>query len=116
MVLVALLGFGVLGWMVFRIHDLLVFSGQKVLEGVRKHSGRPRIRDGFELNGLPWNPEIDMVAEAVSALVVLATAVWAAREMQPSTGRVIVFTLLCVFDSFVAYVCTGLYRRFDSSK
>lgn len=116
MVLIALLGFGALGWMVFRIHDSLVFSGQKILEGVRKRSGRPRIQNGFELNGLPWKPEIDMAAEAISALVAFATAVWAAWEIHPSAGGMIVLTLLFVFDSFVAYVCTGLYGRFNNAK
>jgi len=114
MVLVTLLGFGVLGWLVFRIHDLLVFSGQKILEGVRKHSGRPMIQNGFELNGLPWKPEIDMAAEAISAFTVLATAVWAARKVHPSTRGIIVLTLVFVCDSFMAYVCTGLYRRLSS--
>jgi hypothetical protein len=116
MVLVALVGFGVLGWFAFRIQGVLIFSGQKILAGVRERSGRPIIKNGFELNGLPWKLEIDIAAVAISALTVLATAVWAAWKIHPGAGGMIALTLLFVFDSFVACVCTGFYGRFKSSK
>ena len=96
-VVVALLGFGVLGWLAFRIQGVLIFSGQKILHGVRKRSGRPIIENGFELNGLPWKLEIDIATGAISALVVSATAVWTAWEIHPSAGGMIALTFAICF-------------------